>query len=563
MPDRYKGCRMRLLKGSGAVVLSLFFALVYLLPVNSRLFWQPDETRYAEISREMLQRGDWIVPHLLGIRYFEKPIAGYWFNNISQWIFGDTNFAVRFGSIFSTALSAILIYWLATLLWRNRATSLLATLIYLSMLLVFGIGTYAVLDPMISLWLTASMVCFYLTLRAETSTQKAGAYLLLGLACGMGFMTKGFLALAIPVISVLPIVIQQKRVKELLIFGPIAIVSAVLLSLPWALAIAQREPDFWHYFFWIEHIQRFAEKDAQHKAPFWYYLPILCLGVLPWLGLLPGALLKGWRERVARPELFFLLSWVLMPLLFFSVAKGKLPTYILPCMAPLSLLMAAYATDCANNLRMRALKINGVINFLFGLACALAVLVIDVGLVSGLVAYGPQEHQKVVLATVAFAGWGLVGLITWRNDARHWRWAAVCPLLFVLLVGYLIPQQVIDSKQPQNFIKHNFSELNSSRYVLADSVGVAAGLAWQLKRSDILMLSDKGELTYGLNYADSKNQFVSGEDFSQWLARARQQGDVSLVMQLSRDEAIPANLPAADKVNLMNRLALLWYKKAP
>lgn len=552
---------MRLLKGSGAVLLSLFFVLVYLLPVNSRLLWQPDETRYAEISREMLQRGDWIVPHLLGIRYFEKPIAGYWFNNISQWIWGDTNFAVRFGSIFSTALSAILVYWLATLLWRNRSTSVLATLIYLSMLLVFSIGTYAVLDPMISLWLTASMVCFYLTLRAETSAQKVGAYLLLGLACGMGFMTKGFLALAIPVISVLPIVIQQKRVKELLIFGPIAIVSAVILSLPWALAIAQREPDFWHYFFWVEHIQRFAEKDAQHKAPIWYYLPILFLGVLPWVGLLPGALLKGWRERVARPELFFLLSWVVMPFLFFSVAKGKLPTYILPCMAPLSLLMAAYATDCASNVRMRALKINGVINIAFGLICAAAVLIIGMGLVSGLVAYGPQEHLKVALATIAFAGWGLVGLATWRNNARHWRWAAACPLLFILLVGYLIPQQVIDSKQPQNFIQNNFSELNSSRYVLTDSVGVAAGLAWELKRSDILMLSEKGELTYGLNYADSKNQFVSGADFSQWLANARQQGDVSLVVQLSQDEAIPAYLPAADKVNLMNRLALLWYKK--
>lgn len=552
---------MRLLKGSGAVLLSLFFALVYLLPVNSRLLWQPDETRYAEISREMLQRGDWIVPHLLGIRYFEKPIAGYWFNNISQWIWGDTNFAVRFGSIFSTALSAILVYWLATLLWRNRSTSVLATLIYLSMLLVFSIGTYAVLDPMISLWLTASMVCFYLTLRAETSAQKVRAYLLLGLACGMGFMTKGFLALAIPVISVLPIVIQQKRVKELLIFGPIAIVSAVILSLPWALAIAQREPDFWHYFFWVEHIQRFAEKDAQHKAPIWYYLPLLFLGVLPWVGLLPGALLKGWRERVARPELFFLLSWVVMPFLFFSVAKGKLPTYILPCMAPLSLLMAAYATDCASNLRMRALKINGGINIAFGLICAAAVLIIGMGWVSGLVAYGPQEHLKVALATIAFAGWSLVGLATWCNNARHWRWAAACPLLFILLVGYLIPQQVIDSKQPQNFIQNNFSELNSSRYVLTDSVGVAAGLAWELKRSDILMLSEKGELTYGLNYADSKNQFVSGADFSQWLANARQQGDVSLVVQLSQDEAIPAYLPAADKVNLMNRLALLWYKK--
>ncbi|QHB32486.1 lipid IV(A) 4-amino-4-deoxy-L-arabinosyltransferase [Yersinia canariae] len=554
---------MKLLKGSGAALLSLFFALVYLLPINSRLLWQPDETRYAEISREMLQRGDWVVPHLLGIRYFEKPIAGYWFNNISQWIFGDTNFAVRFGSIFSTALSAVLVYWLANLLWRNRSTSFLAALIYLSMLLVFSIGSYAVLDPMISLWLTASMVCFYLTLRAETTKQKAGAYLLLGLACGMGFMTKGFLALAVPVISVLPIVIQQKRIKDLVVFGPIAIVGAVILSLPWALAIAQREPDFWHYFFWVEHIQRFAEKDAQHKAPIWYYLPVLAAGVLPWLGLLPGALLKGWRERVTRPELFFLLSWVLMPLLFFSVAKGKLPTYILPCMAPLSLLMAAYATDCADKMRMRALRINGAINLVFGLICALAILVIGMGWVAHLVAYEPHEQQKVILATVAFAVWGGVGFVTLRHNARHWRWAAACPLLFILLVGYLIPQQVIDSKQPQNFIQRNFDELNSSRYVAADSVGVAAGLAWELKRSDILMFSEKGELTYGLNYADSKDNFINGQDFNDWLAHARQQGDVSLVIQLSRNEKIPDNLPAADKVNLMNRLALLWYKKTP
>ncbi|WP_145492182.1 lipid IV(A) 4-amino-4-deoxy-L-arabinosyltransferase [Yersinia rohdei] len=554
---------MRLLKEGGAALLALFFALVYLLPINSRFLWQPDETRYAEISREMLQRGDWVVPHLLGIRYFEKPIAGYWINNISQWIFGDTNFAVRFGAILSTALSAILVYWLATLLWRNRSTAVLATLIYLSMLLVFSIGSYAVLDPMISLWLTASMVCFYLTLRAQTTKQKIGAYLLLGFACGMGFMTKGFLALAVPVISVLPIVIQQKRVKELVVFGPIAIVGAVILSLPWALAIAQREPDFWHYFFWVEHIQRFAEKDAQHKAPFWYYLPILCLGVLPWLGLLPGALLKGWRERVARPELFFLLSWVLMPLIFFSVAKGKLPTYILPCMAPLSLLMAAYATESAGKLRMRALKVNGAINLVFGLVLALAVLIIGMGLVSHLVAYTPQEHPKVILATLAFAAWGVMGFVTLRNNARHWRWAAACPLVFILLVGYVIPQQVIDSKQPQNFIQKNFAELSTSRYVLTDSVGVAAGLAWQLKRSDIIMFGEKGELTYGLSYAGSENHYVSANDFNQWLANARQQGDVSLVIQLSRNEPLPAYLPAADKVNLMNRLALLWYSKTP
>ena len=219
-------------------------------------------------------------------------MAGYWFNNISQWLFGENNFAVRFGSVFSTGMTALLVFALAMLMWRNARRASLAVLIFLSMVLVFSIGTYSVLDPMISLWLAAAMVSYYLTLKATSVKGKLGAYALLGLACGMGFMTKGFLALAVPVIAVIPIVIQQRRIKDLLCYGPVAIVTATLLSLPWALAIAQREPDFWNYFFWVEHIQRFAEDNAQHKAPFWYYLPILLAAVLPWLALLPGALLR-------------------------------------------------------------------------------------------------------------------------------------------------------------------------------------------------------------------------------------------------------------------------------
>ncbi|MBS0976256.1 lipid IV(A) 4-amino-4-deoxy-L-arabinosyltransferase, partial [Serratia rubidaea] len=385
---------MKSLKHAWAIVAALFFALAYLLPLNGRLLWQPDETRYAEISREMLQRGDWVVPHLLGLRYFEKPVAGYWINNISQWLFGDSNFAVRFGSAFCSGVSALLVFALALLMWRNARRAGLAALIFLSMVLVFSIGTYSVLDPMIALWMTAAMVSYYLALQAASVRGKLGAYALLGLACGMGFMTKGFLALAVPVIAVLPIAIAQRRVRDLLIYGPLAIVTATLLSLPWALAIAEREPDFWRYFFWVEHIQRFAESDAQHKAPFWYYLPVLMAGVLPWLALLPGSLLKGWRERAARPELFFLLSWVLMPLLFFSIAKGKLPTYILPCMAPLALLMAEYAEERLSALRSRVFRVNALLNGLFGALGLMALLLLGSGLLPGAPLFGAHEGIK-------------------------------------------------------------------------------------------------------------------------------------------------------------------------
>ncbi|WP_213990726.1 lipid IV(A) 4-amino-4-deoxy-L-arabinosyltransferase [Sodalis sp. dw_96] len=543
--------------------VALYFVLLYLLPLNGRLLWQPDETRYAEISREMLQRGDWVVPHLLGLRYFEKPVAGYWFNNISQWLFGDTNFAVRFGAAFSSGITALLVFALAMMMWRQRRTAWLAALIFLSMTLVFGIGTYNVLDPMIALWLTAAMASFYLAWRSERPGKKLAAYVLLGLACAMGVMTKGFLALAVPVIAVLPIAIRQRRFRELLIYGPAAVIAAVLLCLPWALVIARREPDFWHYFFWVEHIKRFAEANAQHRAPFWYYLPVIMAGSLPWLALLPGSLRKGWIERRARPELFFLLSWVVMPLLFFSIAKGKLPTYILSCMAPLALLMAAYAVDCAAAFRHGVFRLNAAINIVFGALCIAVVVVMGFGLLSPHSLYNRQEWPKIIIGVIAFAGWVLFAALSGRRGGQRFAWAAACPLLLALLVGYVIPQNTVNNKQPQHFIRANADLLNHDGYLLSNNVGVATTLAWELKRSDIEIYRDKGELSYGLAYPDAQGHFVSEADFPDWLSQARRHGNVALLLRLDDDQSYIRNLPDADAVRRQNWLALYFYRQRP
>ncbi|TBW47899.1 lipid IV(A) 4-amino-4-deoxy-L-arabinosyltransferase [Marinobacter halodurans] len=533
------------------------YGLIYLIPLNFRPLWIPDETRYAEISREMLQNGDWIVPKLLGLRYFEKPVAGYWLNNISQWLFGDSNFAVRFASAACTALSACLVYWFAQRLWQDRQKAVASALIYLACLLVMVIGTDAILDAMLTLWLNLAMVSFYLTVTAVTRKQRLWGYVILGLACGMGFLTKGFLALAIPVIAVVPFMLKQRRFLELVKYGIIPILVAAAISLPWSLRIASLEGDYWHYFFWIEHIQRFSSPNAQHNQPFWFYLPILLLGLMPWVGWVPAALKRLRQEKADRRAQLYLAAWAVLPFLFFSTANGKLPAYILPCFAPLAILLGAGVVQLVRDNRQTPFKANAWINIAFGLLGVIALIIVTLK-PGHRPAFGPDDHFELAVAFIIFAAWAAFGWLQLSHPIKRWSLAALCPVPLALFFSMALPSSVTYSKLPQIFIHEHQALLDQTDQLLSNNVGLAGALAWELKTSDVMMFDDQGELDYGLSYPDAQSRYVSLAAFPAWLREARRSGSVAILLRGKKPDYFDA-LPTPDQHLSKGKFDLIIY----
>lgn len=515
-----------------ALLLVLAFMLFYLAPLATHGLWIPDETRYAQIGQEMLLKGDWIAPHFMGIRYFEKPVAGYWMIAISQGIFGDNLFGARFASALSSGLSVLLVYALARRLWNDPRKSLVSALLYMSFFAVAMMGGYSNLDPQFTFWVNLSGVALWFCVDSSTRRARLWSWALLGFACAMGFMTKGFLAWLLPVLIALPYMIWQRRFRELVGYGLVAVAVAIAVSLPWALAVHAREPDYWNFFFWNEHIQRFAGDNAQHDEPWWYYLPLLIAFCLPWIALLPSTFKHAWVDRRA-PKVAFLLLWLLMPLAFFSLSKGKLPAYILPCLLPLALLMGNTLTDKLAAARGKALRINGLLNLAAGILALLAIVYLQMK--------KPiyQPHEEVLSQVLVFLflfGWIIANLLQAFRPLQLWAAPAIGSWLLVALVPAALPNSVVYNKIPDQFIIDHVEELKQANNLLSNDLGAASALAWRLQRPDITLYNTVGEVKYGIAYPDTAHRKVSEAQVQQWMSEARKQGPVGVVMRVKGDD---------------------------
>jgi 4-amino-4-deoxy-L-arabinose transferase len=543
-------------------VLLLAFVAFYLLPLGLHGLWIPDETRYAQISQEMLLSGNWVAPHFMGIRYFEKPAAGYWLIALGQAVFGQNLFGVRIASALTTGLSVLLAYLIARRLWNDPRKSFACALLYLSFGLVAGQAGYSNLDPQFTLWVNLSLVALWFALDSSTLRNRLGAWALLGFACAMGFMTKGFLAWALPVLIAVPYMLWQRRLGELLRYGPLAIGVAVLVCLPWVLAIHNLEPDFWRFFFWNEHIRRFSADNAQHVRPWWFFLPIMTVACLPWTGLLPNTLHQAWKEK-RHPAIAFLALWLLLPLGLFSLSNGKLPTYIMPCLLPLALLMGHTLSDLVSQGKTRTLRLNGLFNFVIGMAAMVGLIYLQIA--RPLYSNSHAEMFSLSLAFIVLLGWILTNLLQSVRPLTLWAMAALGIGLLVVLLPSSMPAQIADNEMPDQFVLEHLDELQQTHALLSNELESASALAWRLQRPEVTLYDTEGELRYGLQYAGSVTRKVELEQVQGWLKEARQHGSVGVLLRVNSTSEMreAGQLPPGGKRYHKGYLELILYPQAP
>lgn len=539
-------------------VLLLAIAMFYLLPLGLHGLWTPDETRYAQISQQMLLSGNWVAPHYLGIRYFEKPAGGYWLIALGQALFGQNLFGVRIASALSTGLSVLLAYVIARRLWHDPRKHFAGALLYLSFGLVAGQAGYSNLDPLFTLWVNLSLVALWFALDSSTSRGRLGAWALLGLACAMGFMTKGFLALALPVLIAVPYMLWQRRLGELLRYGPLAVGVAALVCMPWALAIHLQEPDFWRFFFWNEHIRRFSADNAQHVRPWWFFLPIIAVACLPWAGLLPTTLGKAWAEK-RQPPIAFLALWLLLPLGFFSLSNGKLATYIMPCLLPLALLMGHTLVDQLNRGKAAALRLNGLLNLAIGTAAMIGLIYLQIA--KPLYGNSLAEMFSLSLAFIVLLVWILANLLHAFRPLTLWAMPTLGIGLLVILLPASMPAQIADNEMPDQFVLEHLDELQHTHVLLANALENASAMAWRLKRTDVALYDTAGELRYGLQYAGSVQRKVELGQVQAWLKEARQHGSVGVLMRVNSTSEMreAEQLPLGGKRYTKGYLQLIVY----
>jgi 4-amino-4-deoxy-L-arabinose transferase-like glycosyltransferase len=308
-----------------------------------------DEPRYAQVAREMLDRSDWVTPTLQGKAWLEKPVLYYWQAMVSFRAFGITDQAARLPAAFDAAMLIAVVY---LFLRRFRPGSELdGALITASCAAVVGFAHAAATDMPLAATFAIALLCWYAWYESRQYFYLAAFYIFLAL----GTLAKGPVAPALAAVIIFLFVAVKRdwRAIPRTLWIP-GIVLYLAVMLPWYIAVQVRNPEFFRVFVLEHNLARFSQDLYHHRQPFWFYVPVFLLAMMPWTIVLILAIAERARliwsegkekEAFSSPEdswPLFLLIWMLVPILFFSASQSKLPGYILPAVPAGALLVAEY-----------------------------------------------------------------------------------------------------------------------------------------------------------------------------------------------------------------------------
>jgi 4-amino-4-deoxy-L-arabinose transferase-like glycosyltransferase len=386
-----------------------------------------DEPRYAQIAHEMLVRFDsantiksrlsaCVTPYLYGRPWLEKPALYYWRAMFVFQDFGVHDWAARLPSATFAFIMVALIY---LHMRRFRPGGHLdAALITVACAGIIGFARGASTDMQMAAPLAIGLLGWYAWYETDSKFWLFDIYFFTGVAT----LAKGPVApfLAIAIVAAFAFLRREWSLLRRSFWWP-GVLLYFAMVLPWFIAVQHQNPTFFREFFLEHNLERFASDRFQHQQPFWYYLVVVVLAVMPWTVIAVRALIDGlatsareWRTRHfsrcqpcngqpgdAFPE--FLVVWALIPIVFFSFSQSKLPGYILPSIPPITILTGDYL------FRRRQLGLNRWV--LVGHAGLCGVMTLFAFLLPWFVAHGRETPPVHALVVALLASCGAASLI--------------------------------------------------------------------------------------------------------------------------------------------------------
>ena len=324
------------------VIAALLCVYVYFAGLGDYGFIDPDEGRYSEIPREMIESGDFITPRLNYVKYFEKPIMHYWLTAAAFMTFGQNEFAGRLTPVTLGLLGCWITFLLAKRVTKDFRAAVISALVLASSVLWYALSRINITDMTLTFFFTGSLYFFRVWI--DDVSRKIWLVMFF-VFMALAVMSKGLIGVVLPggIAVIYSLLTGQGKKILSRIFSPTAILIFFAVNAVWFVPVCRANSDFFWFFFIREHFLRYTTTIHERWQPFWFFGPVLLAGMVPWTGLLADVFraIFGKCKLIDKNDGVLLGLWFLMPFVFFSMSSSKLVTYILPCLPPVAVLAGA------------------------------------------------------------------------------------------------------------------------------------------------------------------------------------------------------------------------------